>query len=171
MDVRVRDAVTADIPALARMIDALDRHYRGDRVPGLALTEDMLRRCFAMGEGTRFALAEIPSAYGMEPAGLAAYVILRPGHATRGLIFVKDLFVRAEHRGGGVGEAVMGYLGRMADRQGIGRVELITSEDNAAACRFYDRLGGKAAPRIMYRFEPDALAALGHGRNRALPAD
>lgn len=163
MNVQVREAVAADIPVLAGVIDALDRHYRDANVPGLAATEAMLRRCFATREGTRFAVAEMLADGRTIVAGMAAYVILRPGHATRGLLFVKDLFVRAKYRNGGVGEAIMAHLGRMAERDGIGRVELITSQDNVGARRFYDRLGGEASPRIMYRFKPSELAGFDQG--------
>jgi ribosomal protein S18 acetylase RimI-like enzyme len=153
----IRLATAADAPDVGIMVDAMDSHYRGaSGTPGVDAATGMARRTIAEEEGTRFLLGYA----GGRIAGLACFAVLRPGVRHTGLLFVKDLFVREASRGRGLGDAMMRWLAAYSRDNGIGRIDLYTGADNAAAQRFYARLGGGREEAIKYRFEADVLAAL-----------
>jgi GNAT superfamily N-acetyltransferase len=157
MTVHVRLATRADAAALAAVTDAMDVHYRGDaarRATGNAIT--MVERTFDTSEGTRFLLAELDGA----PVGMACFAVIRPGHALRGLIFLKDLFVVAAARGRGTGTALMAALARYALDHDIGRIDLETATDNTGAQALYERLGGSRSVKLQYRYDGAALEQL-----------
>src|SRR5216683_2274205 len=61
----------------------------------------------------------------------------RPG------LYLEDLFVQPEHRGRGVGLALLKELGRIAVERGCGRLEWAVLNWNHDALRFYERLGAR----------------------------
>ena len=68
------------------------------------------------------------------------------------MLYAKEIFVRADMRGEGIGKALFGFLQAEARRRGLGRIELTTDPDNAGAQRFYEGLGGERMEKIAYRF-------------------
>jgi GNAT superfamily N-acetyltransferase len=110
-------------------------------------------------EGTRFVLCLDQD----EPVGLGCFAVLRPGHELKGLIFIKDLFVRAEWQGQGLGSALMRFIAEFAVKTGIGRIDLATGQDNDGAQRLYDRLGGVRQPAVYYNFPQDVIRKIAEG--------
>jgi GNAT superfamily N-acetyltransferase len=77
-------------------------------------------------------------------------------------VYLEDLFVRPEARGGGYGRALLTELARIAVRNGCGRLEWAVLDWNAPAQGFYRALG--AAPMdewTTWRLTGDALRILG----------
>ena len=66
--------------------------------------------------------------------------LARPG------LYLEDLFVRAEHRGTGLGKALLEHLGRLAAARGCGRFEWSVLDWNANAIAFYEGLGATVQP-------------------------
>jgi GNAT superfamily N-acetyltransferase len=80
----------------------------------------------------------------------------RPG------IWLEDLFVREEDRGGGVGESLLRAVGRLAVQRGCGRLEFAVLDWNQPAVRFYRALGALPMDQwTIFRFEGDALVRFG----------
>lgn len=161
MSLTFRLATIADAAIVARLIDAMDTHYRpGDTAglePAVAMVEDAIRR----HEGTQFLLAFA----GADPAGLACFAVLRPGYRHQGLLFLKDLFVPELFRGRRIGRAMMAELAAFAIAHAIGRIDLTTDTTNIAARSLYESLGGDPQDKVMFRFDGEALRALArHGR-------
>jgi GNAT superfamily N-acetyltransferase len=79
--------------------------------------------------------------------------LARPG------LYLEDLFVLPEHRGEGIGEALLTRLAQLAVQRGCGRFEWSVLDWNASAIRFYERMGATVMPdwRIC-RVAGDALA-------------
>lgn len=144
----VRLAQAEDDAAIGGLIHALDAHYRGALAPSAARAAAMARRTIEAREGTHFALGLLDGV----PQGLAAFAILRPGRDGKGVLFAKEIFVRAEARGQGLGAALFAFLQAEAARLGLGRIELTTDPGNAGAQRFYERLGGERLEKVAYRF-------------------
>ena len=63
----------------------------------------------------------------------------------RGL-WLEDLFVRPEHRGAGLGRALLAELARIAHDRGCARFEWSVLDWNAPAIAFYERLGATLLP-------------------------
>jgi GNAT superfamily N-acetyltransferase len=77
-------------------------------------------------------------------------------------LYLEDLFVQPEHRGRGIGEALLTRLAAMAVERGYGRFEWSVLDWNDNAIRFYQRMGASMLPdwRIC-RITGDALQAFG----------
>ena len=77
-------------------------------------------------------------------------------------LYLEDLFVQPEHRGSGIGEALLARLGKLALERGCGRFEWSVLDWNENAIRFYKRMGATVMPdwRIC-RIAGDELKAFG----------
>jgi GNAT superfamily N-acetyltransferase len=145
----VRLAQMTDAVMLGELLRALDMHYRDENVaPSVEDAAAMVRRTLTTAEGTEFALAEWDGV----PIGLAAFAVLRPGRDLKGVLYAKEIFVPAEMRGRGIGQALLAFLKAEAIRRGLGRIDLTTDPGNVGAQRFYERLGGERMEKIAYRF-------------------
>ena len=82
--------------------------------------------------------------------------LARPG------MYLEDLFVLPDHRGRGVGRALLAHLARLAVERGCGRLEWAVLNWNQEAIRFYERLGARPNSEwTVYRLTGEALRALG----------
>ena len=76
-------------------------------------------------------------------------------------IYLEDLFVVPEARGGGAGMALMRRLAERCRDEGLARLEWAVLDWNAPSIAFYDRLGAAAkSDWITRRLSGTALAAL-----------
>ncbi|NYF98475.1 GNAT family N-acetyltransferase [Janibacter cremeus] len=77
-------------------------------------------------------------------------------------IHLEDLFVEPEHRGSGLGKALLVHLAQIATERGHRRLEWTVLRWNEPAIAFYESLA--AAPQVeweTYRLDGDALAQVG----------
>ncbi len=157
-DITIRFAGPGDGEALAAMIDAMDRCYGDPERPAeeaRTAAEGWLRDGACP---TRFVLAFD----GAEPLGFASFAVLHPGRALRGVLFLKALFVVAEHRGQGIGERIMQFLAEFCADQGLGNIDWVVQTDRAQ--HFYERLGATLKPEKRFmRLGGKALADLAGG--------
>ena len=76
-------------------------------------------------------------------------------------IYLEDLFVVPQARGGGAGLALMRRLAQRCRDEGLARLEWAVLDWNAPSIAFYDRLGATAKTEwITRRLSGEALAAL-----------
>ena len=68
----------------------------------------------------------------------------RPLEGDRGL-FLDDLFVAEDERGAGVGRSLIEHVRSLAQERGLGVVQWITAQDNAAAQRVYDAVAARTS--------------------------
>ncbi|GHV05179.1 N-acetyltransferase [Clostridia bacterium] len=76
----------------------------------------------------------------------------RRGHPVfwdRDTLYIDDLCVDENHRGGGVGAALMEHCKSYAREIGCASIELNVWDCNQSATRFYERQGFKMLARIM----------------------
>jgi GNAT superfamily N-acetyltransferase len=79
----------------------------------------------------------------------------RPG------IHLEDLYVRAEHRGAGVGYRLLAHLAAVTVERGCGRLEWWVLRTNDPALRFYARLRARAVDEVaVLRVDGEPLRAL-----------
>jgi GNAT superfamily N-acetyltransferase len=77
-------------------------------------------------------------------------------------LYLEDLFVQPDHRGSGIGEALLTRLAKLALERGCGRFEWSVLDWNERAISFYRRMGATVMPdwRIC-RIAGDELKAFG----------
>jgi GNAT superfamily N-acetyltransferase len=67
------------------------------------------------------------------------------------VVWLEDLIVRAEHRGGGLGTQLLERAIEFARARGCTRITLLTDGRNAGAKRFYERHGFKGSSMVPMR--------------------
>lgn len=76
-------------------------------------------------------------------------------------IWLEDVYVRPEHRRGGIGRQVMEHLARLAVERGYVRLEWCALDWNEPALNFYDKLGAtRLHDWTMLRVDGERLRAL-----------
>jgi len=97
-----------------------------------------------------------------QPIGFALFFHTFSTFLARPGIYLEDLFVLAEHRGRGVGRALLAHLAHLAVERGCGRLEWAVLNWNQEAIRFYERLGARPNSEwTVYRLAGEALGSLG----------
>jgi len=156
MTLRIRPGDLPDVPLIAELIRGLARYEKLEHE--VVMTEEKLTESL-FGE-RRYAETLIAEKDG-EPIGFALFFhnystfLAQPG------IYLEDLFVLPEKRGGGVGRALLEHLAQLAVDRGCGRLEWAVLDWNVDAIRFYQRLGAKPnADWTVYRLTGESLQAL-----------
>jgi GNAT superfamily N-acetyltransferase len=146
---RLRAAEAADVPVIFQLIGEL-ADYERLRHKMVGNVNDLHRHLF--GE-MRFAHALMADWDG-GPAGFALYFFNYSTFLCRPGLYLEDLFVRPEHRGQGIGLALLAALEQRARDTGCGRLEWSVLDWNESAIEFYRRFGARPMQDwILYRKE------------------
>jgi GNAT superfamily N-acetyltransferase len=154
--VSLRPAGPADVHFIAELIRGLARFEKLEHE--VELTDDLLAAgLFGPRPYAEAVLAEVEG----QPVGFALFFhnfstfLARPG------MYLEDLFVLPEHRGQGIGRALLVHLARLAVERGCGRLEWSVLDWNREAISFYERLGAVAMSEwTTYRLTGEALDRL-----------
>jgi predicted N-acetyltransferase YhbS len=146
----IRRARATDVPALARLLSALQAHYASPDPAGGA--EKMARLLTRPGDHIPFAL--IAERDG-KAVGLATLTPVLYGGAYEWLLWLKDLYVT--EKSGGIGEALMRAMAKVAVDEGYVRIDWTTDQTNSGAQRFYDRLAIPREGKVCYRLSGETL--------------
>lgn len=157
MTLRIRAAEPADVPVIASLIRQLAEYEKLENE--VVLTEDLLRRgLFGPRPYAESVIAEEEG----NPIGFALFFHTFSTFLARPGLYLEDLFVLADHRGRGVGRALLAHLARLAVERECGRLEWAVLNWNQEAIRFYERLGARPNSEwTVYRLAGEALSALG----------
>lgn len=155
-EISTRPATGADVPVILDLIRCLAEYEKLSHE--VTATEDALRATLF---GERRAAEVLIGCVDGQPAGFAVFFqnystfLARPG------MYLEDLFVRPEHRGRGLGKALITAVARLAVERGCGRYEWTVLDWNTPAIDFYRSLGAQMMSdwRIM-RVTGDALREL-----------
>jgi GNAT superfamily N-acetyltransferase len=108
-------------------------------------------------------VAQLPARAGASPelAGVALWFLnFSTWDGVHG-IYLEDLYVRPEHRGHGLGRALLAELAAECVRRGYSRLQWSVLDWNEPSLRFYRGLGARPADEwIGYRLTDDALRGL-----------
>jgi GNAT superfamily N-acetyltransferase len=107
-------------------------------------------------------VAEVLLAYWDEqPVGFALYFRNFSTFFGQPGIYLEDLFIEPEHRGKGLGKALLVRLAKIARERGYGRVEWAVLDWNTPSIEFYRRLGAVPLDAWTgYRLTGEALDQL-----------
>ncbi len=156
MTLRIRPGELADVPTIAELIRGLARYEKLEHE--VVMTEEKLTdSLFGDHRYAETLIAEDED----EPVGFALFLhnystfLAQPG------IYLEDLFVVPEHRGRGIGRALLERLAQVAVDRGCGRLEWAVLDWNRDAIGFYERLGAKPNSEwTVYRLTGEPLHAL-----------
>ena len=156
MTVRIRSGEVQDVPLIAELIRALSRYERLEHE--VTMTEEKLTSTLF---GDRAYAETLIAEDDDQPVGFALFFHNYSTFLGQPGIYLEDLFVVPESRGGGVGRALLERLAQLAVDRGCGRLEWAVLDWNKDAIGFYERLG--ATPNsewTVYRVTGESLRAL-----------
>lgn len=130
----IRPVHLTDLPQLAQLFDLYRQFYR--QPPDLALAQQFLQARLAEASSHIFVAEQ-----GGRLLGFTQLYPLFCSVAARPYYLLYDLYVGADARGQGLGEALLRRAAQFGAEQGADRLELATALDNATAQRLYQRLG------------------------------
>jgi GNAT superfamily N-acetyltransferase len=163
MRAEVRTATRADVTAIHAMIVALATYERATHEV-IATPADLERALFG-DTATVFALvAELDGSV----VGFALWFTTYSTWVGRHGIWLEDLFVLPEHRGHGLGKALLVELARLCVEKGWGRLEWNVLDWNEPALGFYRSLGALPLDEwTVHRLSGQTLRALADQRTAA----
>jgi GNAT superfamily N-acetyltransferase len=135
----IREARTADAGPIAALLTEL-----GYPAPAAAIPDRLTAVTATPG---RVLIAERDG----DVLGVASVTRLNLLHRDEPVALLSALVVRAEHRGQGVGGALVEAAARQAAAWGCGALELTSRDDRDAAHRFYASLGFESGSRKFAR--------------------
>ena len=156
----IRAATVDDVPVVVDLVRELATY---EREPDAFLATEDDYRTALFGENPRAwcVLAEDETG---EVVGFALWFFNFSTWRGRHGVYLEDLFVRPDARGGGHGRALLTELARIAVENGCERMEWVVLDWNEPAHGFYRAIG--AVPMedwTVWRLTGDALATLGAG--------
>jgi len=153
---QIAPATPSDVPALLQLIRGLAEYEKLSHE--VSATADGLHAALF---GPRPVAEAILARLGGEAVGFAVFFhnfstfVGRPG------IYLEDLFVLPEHRGKGIGKALLLHVAALANKRNCGRLEWAVLDWNKPAIEFYRGLGARAMDEwTLYRLSGEPLAAL-----------
>jgi GNAT superfamily N-acetyltransferase len=152
----VRRAAPADAPVILAFIRELAEYERLLHEVKITLA-DVEALVFGPAPRAFCDIAETEAG----PVGFALWFYSVSTFEGRHGLYLEDLYVRPEARGGGVGKALLAHLARRCAAEGLARLEWSVLDWNAPAIAFYDSLGADAkSDWITRRLSGEALARL-----------
>ncbi|MFG2817957.1 GNAT family N-acetyltransferase [Kitasatospora sp. NPDC048365] len=155
----IRTAAVTDVPVIRSMIRELADYEKA--LPEAKATEEQLREALFGENPAVFGLIAEDDASG-EPVGFALWFRnFSTWKGTHG-IYLEDLYVRPEARGGGHGKALLTELARIAVERGYARMEWSVLDWNEPSINFYKSLGAVGMDEwTTFRLTGEALTELG----------
>jgi GNAT superfamily N-acetyltransferase len=96
------------------------------------------------------------------PVGFAVWFYNFSTFKARNGIYLEDLFVEPDHRGKGIGKALLRRLAQRCSEEGLPRLQWWVLNWNAPSIAFYRSLGAEAMDDwTVYRVSGEALQKLG----------
>ena len=136
----IRRATAADAVQLLQLIIAIAEHH--DQARSVRTNADELLRA-GFGDHSKFGalLAELDG----QVVGYASYTIDYSIWLGHDYMRIDDVYVDADARGNGIGEALMEKCRELCLDIGVPRIKWEVQTDNVAARRFYEHIGATTA--------------------------
>ncbi|AWS45924.1 GNAT family N-acetyltransferase [Streptosporangium sp. 'caverna'] len=156
----IRPAEPGDVDVLHRFIVEL-AEVEEHPEPVTARPRDVAEALFGPHPLAEALLATIDG----QPVAFALFYSTYSTVRGRAGIHLEDLYVRPEHRGSGLGQALLAHLAELAVRRGCARFEWWVLRTNEPALRFYGRLHARELDEIaILRLDGEALHSLAANR-------
>ena len=153
---KLRAAERRDVPELHRLIRGLAKYEKLEEM--FIGTEAMLADSLF---GAHPACEAILAEHGGRSVGFALYFTTFSTFLCKPGLYLEDLFVEPEHRGFGIGKALLRRLASIALERNYGRFEWRVLDWNEPSIKFYESLGAKILPEWeLVRMTHPEFAAL-----------
>ena len=149
----IREATARDLSALVPLFKEMEDHYEGSAALGLREVRTRLAHWL---ETNRDSVMLVAFA-GDRPLGHAVLCPLFPAGDLTTAWFLKDIYVRAEARGTGIGAQLIRACGAETLRRNGTRLDLTVDAGNDSARRLYEALGARDTAKRYLRWEGSAL--------------
>ncbi|NJQ07891.1 GNAT family N-acetyltransferase [Streptomyces lonarensis] len=157
----IRTATETDVPAIHAMIRELAAYEKAEHE--VEATEEQLREALFGPQPAVFALIAEGEEPG-EPVGFALWFRNYSTWTGTHGVYLEDLYVRPEARGGGHGRALLAALARICVERGYRRLEWWVLDWNAPAIGFYRSIGAEPMDEwTVQRVTGEALERLAGG--------
>lgn len=153
----IREATPDDVEAIHKMIVEL-AVYEKEPDAVKATAQDLHDHLFGTDPALFSSIAEDDAG---NIVGFALWFLNYSTWLGKHGIYLEDLYVKPEHRGGGYGKALLAHLARICIKRGYGRLEWWVLDWNSPARGFYESIGAQALTEwIPYRVTGEQLEAL-----------
>ena len=164
-DFAIRPARREDCAEVIRLIAAL-ADYEKLSHQAVGTPEALAASLFAPRPAAEALIAE----RGGRAVGFALFFTTFSTFLCKPGLYLEDVFVEPEHRGAGIGKALLVRLAALARERGCGRFEWRVLDWNAPSIRFYESLGATVMPEWhLVRMTAPEFAALAEGAPRPAP--
>lgn len=154
--IRIAEAAEPDVPLILDFIRKLAEYEKLSHLV-VATEENIRENVFGENPVARVLLAY----WDDQPVGFALYLRNFSTFWGQAGIYLEDLFVEPEHRGKGIGKALLKRLAQIAVERGYRRLEWAVLDWNTPSIEFYRSLGAVPLNEwTAYRLTGDALARL-----------
>ncbi len=159
MSLAIRPAVRSDAAQILAFITELADYERA-RHEVVASVEDIEHSLFDEGSTVHSLICERDG----QAIGFAVYFYSYSTWLGRNGIYLEDLYITPEQRGGGAGRDLLRHIAREAVQNRCGRLEWSVLDWNEPAIGFYRSLGAEAQDEwVRYRLDGNKLLAFAQG--------
>ncbi|MBF8745170.1 GNAT family N-acetyltransferase [Pseudomonas putida] len=159
MSIVIRPAVRSDAAQILAFITELADYERA-RHEVVASVEDIEHSLFDEGSTVHSLICEREG----QAIGFAVYFYSYSTWLGRNGIYLEDLYITPQQRGGGAGRELLRHIAREAVKNRCGRLEWSVLDWNEPAIGFYRSLGAEAQDEwVRYRLDGDTLLAFAQG--------
>jgi len=159
MSLTIRPAVRTDATQILAFITELAEYERA-RHEVIASVADIEQSLFDEGSTVHSLICERDG----RAIGFAVYFYSYSTWLGRNGIYLEDLYITPEQRGGGAGRDLLRHIAREAVEHRCGRLEWSVLDWNAPAIGFYESLGAQAQDEwVRYRLDGEKLLRFARG--------
>jgi GNAT superfamily N-acetyltransferase len=159
MSLTIRPAVRSDAAQILAYITELAEYERA-RHEVVATVADIEHSLFDEGSTVHSLICERDG----KAIGFAVYFYSYSTWQGRNGIYLEDLYITPEQRGGGAGRDVLRLIAREVVAKGCGRFEWSVLDWNEPAIGFYKSLGAEPQDEwVRYRLDGDKLLQFAQG--------
>ena len=152
-NIKIREATAKDLPLIFHFIKQLAIYEKAENA--VVASEADIKNSLFSDSATAYALIALLDD---KPVGFAVYFYNYSTWLGKNGLYLEDLFVLPEHRGAGIGKALLKHLAQIAVQNNCGRFEWSVLDWNQPAINFYQSIGAKPQDEwIIYRLAGDAL--------------
>ena len=159
MTLHIRPARREDAARILAFITELADYERAVHEV-IASCEDIERTLFDEGAKAHSLICERDG----QAIGYAVYFYSYSTWLGRNGIYLEDLYITPEQRGGGAGKQLLRHIAKEAFDNGCGRLEWSVLDWNEPAIQFYKSLGAEPQDEwVRYRMEGETLRQFAQG--------